>query len=314
MVKRPVFLSKEKEYKMARRRLLLPHLAAVTADIVIEYCRELKGNLVATFQHFDLITAQEKNCVGFFGNKLAYFNERSFSHFEALYGIYSVLALKNGDVACGLAHRVNLYRGTHLVAQLNCGKYSGFIRYMTEFSDGSLVTATEVGVLIWNLSSSPPSKTVVRVKCAAALLALDARRLVVGDYAGRIHVYTSEDLSMFAHGHTERVTGLAVLGNKLVSSSLDKKVCIWDIANKSLVHTINFSSGVRTICGLNDGRLVVGCNNHEITVWDVHGCTLALYVQAAEDVDLRVRGGKLAFATFGQKLVVSDTKDTRFFT
>lgn len=301
---------------MARRRLLLVHLAAVTVNIVIEYSRELKGKIFETGDSFDFISANGQQFVGARGNSFIYFDVyQKVITFEM---IHSLLALSNGDVACGLVDYINVYRGTRVIAHLRCSTAVGTVTSMAELPGGRLVTVSGGEISTWNLNASPPSRTVAENSCnVTAVLAIDSDRFVIGDQLGGIVMHHSNMWLEFANRHADCVTAFVKLGNYLVSSSANSvragTVRIWD-DGRNLVRAIQFQSPVLVMCVLVDGRLVVGCNNHEITVWDPHDFTCALVLHAAEDVNLRFTQRTLQFAVLpNNELVVDDGEQIRIY-
>lgn len=153
---------------MARRSILMQHVAAVTADIVVEYARELQGLAYEENAQYHLVAAYGNDCVGAHENFITYM--RGWESCVTVGAIHSLLVLRNGDVACGLVNCVNIYRGTQVATTLDCGK--GPVSAMAELHDGRLVTVSGCHLFTWNLSANPPSRTIRGHNChMTALLA-----------------------------------------------------------------------------------------------------------------------------------------------
>lgn len=120
------------------------------------------------------------------------------------------------------------------------------------------------------------------------------------------------------YGPWDCITALVKVGNNKFASSHAAAtssygtVIIWeDFQN---LHTIVFSSGVLAMCVLLDRRLVVGCNNHELTVWDPHDFSHVATLRDAEDINLRFQKRFLRFAVLANnELVVVDGEKTRSY-
>jgi WD40 repeat protein len=107
----------------------------------------------------------------------------------------------------------------------------------------------------------------------------DNQLIASGGYDGKIavwHIDTGQNL-LSIKAHTAFVMGLAFIDNntKLVSTSIDKYVKIWDVASGSLVQSWQSSATIYKILVMDDDQTLV-CNgeNHEILLWNIATATV----------------------------------------
>ena len=70
-------------------------------------------------------------------------------------------------------------------------------------------------------------------------------------------------------GHTSFVLALKVLPNGyLISGSYDCTIKFWDVETGTVKHDLKVNSGVDSLKLLEDGRLVCGCENGTINIYE----------------------------------------------
>ena len=73
-------------------------------------------------------------------------------------------------------------------------------------------------------------------------------------------------------GHKDVLTCLEITADKrLISSSTDKTICIWDLNNYKLINKLEgHTDGVQCLKILKDGRLASGSFDNTIKIWDLN--------------------------------------------
>lgn len=294
-------------------RCLVPFLCQDTSKIVFEYARELRGNYVASAQPFNFVVPLHNRMIAAQRLLVYDFTEQSLRLARCLYeACLSMIALRNGNIAIGNASSmVKVYDDRMQVTAEVDLSFPGYFRVnaLAELSDGTLAIGVQHTLIIWDLvSGKRVSMTVCTVgTIITKILALPNSALLTGDNQGRLSLRVGRKFTTYPKAHSQEVTELVLLGKNIASSSLDMTVKIWT-ADMQCVHVMSMLSPVLAMCVLHDGRLVVGCDNQHITVWDdTFTCVLTLREKGES---LQQKGNYLTFAVFKQQFIVSDWVDT----
>lgn len=100
----------------------------------------------------------------------------------------------------------------------------------------------------------------------------DSKYIFTGSADVKIGVWQQSDGKFVRslNAHTERVTGLQVLGNKLFSSSYDKTICVWQIGAFNCLKTLYVDEDWVTAlcCAVPAGFLFCGTDVGTLHAWD----------------------------------------------
>ena len=82
---------------------------------------------------------------------------------------------------------------------------------------------------------------------------------------------TDFDCQNSLEGHSAEVNSVAITrdGRFAVSASSDKSLKVWDLANKTVIRSLEgHSDAVETVIIADDGQIVSGSSDCTIRVWD----------------------------------------------
>jgi len=297
---------------MSCLNLLLDCLVADTAKIVLEYAHELRGNLVCTRDLvFDCVVAQGQDCLLGAKSKHLHYICKNNTKVDVGSPVFSLLALSNGDVACGTEDGVvKVFRDQKLHFTLKLEGRCGLVTAMAELAENKIVVGLSDGqIFLW---SRGVSKKLTNNYCiVTGLLPLSDEHFLFCDENGKVCKSRAGVWIQSFDRHTHFATSMVRIGGKIVSACLDGNIHISESGKP--VKLIAFHSPVLAMCVLPDGRLVVGCDNQEVTIWDPVKCVKVQTVQKAKRQSLSVRGRKLNMVVLGKELVVSDGARISFF-
>jgi WD40 repeat protein len=152
--------------------------------------------------------------------------------------ITALAALPNGDIASGntlgIIWVMSLQVSDILVLE---GPYMTAVSGLTPLPDGRLASSAGKNIRIWNHVS------------------LD-NKFRLGEYVSVLE------------GHTDDVTGLAVMPGRLASRSTDKTVRVWDINTGVCLLTLVHRDVIFNLAVFPDGRLATSSFDDVISVWD----------------------------------------------
>lgn len=267
---------------MAEGGLLLPFIAADLVPIVIEYARELKGNLVQRQDRsFDLMVAKAGSIFGTKFNSLSVQSGADERTVSTKREVRALLALKDGNIVVATALGiVQIFNGITLASEQSLVLPCEAVSAMAELSDDTLAIGTEEGTvaIVDTATKMCDLKKTMRAIGVTALLALPKAHFISGHSNGRLMEGSRRTSSrQFSSSHFLSVTALVAFGNKFASSSLDGTVRIWD-SDSLLMQTVGFKYPLVSMCALHDGRLVIGGENQQVTVHDPdnYKCVLTL--------------------------------------
>lgn len=291
--------------KMDQRSLVLEHLVADTANIVLEYAHELKGNLVYTYDLvFDFVVAQGKDSLVGAKSKCLHYIHKKNTKIDLGTPVFALLALSNGDIACGTENGVvKVLRDQKLHANLQLDGRCGVVTAMAELAENNIVIGLSDGqIFLWRHGAS---KKLANNYCIVTeLLPLTDEHFLYCDEHGKVYKSRAGVWVQLYDRHTRSASCMVKIGGKIASSCMDGNIRI--VENDKPVKLIAFNSPVLAMCVLPDGRLVVGCDNQEVTVWDPVKSVKVQTLQKGSRKSLLSRGRKLNLVVLGKQLVVSD--------
>ena len=81
---------------------------------------------------------------------------------------------------------------------------------------------------------------------------------------------TGECLKTLNNQHKNWITSVLMIQNsKFISGSWDKTIKLWDLNSFECLNTLTNDSGVYSLCLLPNNKIVCGCVNGTITIWNV---------------------------------------------
>jgi WD40 repeat protein len=129
-----------------------------------------------------------------------------------------------------------------------------------------------------NFSESDLSKSVFTQSFGgihALAFSPDGQVLAAGDSKGQIHLLRLEDEQKIAtfskHGWWTVSIAFSHDGKKLVSSSIDTTIKIWDVNTGQLLHNLGLTNWIWTVAFSPDSRIIAsGSNDNFIRIWDAN--------------------------------------------
>jgi len=136
---------------------------------------------------------------------------------------------------------------------------------------GGQSKAGQMGINMWSVSTLQHSKFLPTTAVIRSL-EISGRRLIGGSAGGEIHIWDMDtwEKKGALGGHTDSVFGLHSVGNLLVSSGDDRKVCVWDIGTMTLLQTVSppqvrhVWTAIRAVKLYKD-QIIAGSN--PVTMW-----------------------------------------------
>jgi WD40 repeat protein len=143
---------------------------------------------------------------------------------------------------------------------------------------------------------------------AAVIFSPDSRSVVTGQFDGRVCVWETGTGRLVRElpDHEKSCTGLAFTagGKRLLTSSTDGALCIYESEGWTLRHTLEHKDGVTSFSPTEDGRRVVTCAGNTATVWSVSSGQPEVVVTAPGGalrcVAVRADGKRFAAGTDGE--------------
>ena len=99
-------------------------------------------------------------------------------------------------------------------------------------------------------------------------LLLHNNSLFVGAANGNIEVWASTTGKSTIDGHSDKITSLAIAGDKLFSASFDKSIRAWDLATLKETSVMNGHSDWVHAIAVHENRLFSASEDHTVRVWD----------------------------------------------
>ncbi len=142
----------------------------------------------------------------------------------------------------------------------------------------SLVSAHDNQIIIWNLEDGKVqcvSESIHEDEITCCSFSGDNKSIISASASGQIILWVNQAENIIYQksliGHSERVTACYFLDSeKIISSSFDSTIRIWDIKSNSDEVVLNTRFPVNTLIITSDKRYVLaGNHNGEIEIWDL---------------------------------------------
>jgi len=152
-------------------------------------------------------------------------------------------------------------------------KHNDVIRRLLLLKDGRIASICIDGELkIWSIKGT--CERTIKANADCALIQLENEKLCISclDFSLKIINLKGKEKKLFK-GHENTVIQIIELGNnKLVSSSFDKTIKIWDKKKGKLLKNLTgHTETVREIIRLKDDRIVSTSFDKSIRIWDESG-------------------------------------------
>ena len=255
-----------------------------------------KNTLTGHYQQIHDIIVIDDNClIVSDGNSIKIWNinektNRTFKknekkHFFLNVCVYTILMLKNGDLASGTSD------SEIVIWNIKDGKVKKTIKYsgnnnrdivqvisLVLLKNGDLASASTLcfkksdnAIKIWDIESERVKRTLTgHTDSVTVLTVLENGDLVSGSADKTIKIWNVETGNVIKTltGHINSVSALKVFDNgDLVSGSVDCCMKIWDVDNRTVKKDINVNSKVNALVVLPNGRLVSG-SDRSIIIWE----------------------------------------------
>lgn len=186
----------------------------------------------------------------------------------------------------GEPHSVDIYAGLYSsLKTLNKESYNNLIGHtaavrslqFTPSGTGLYSTGSDGSILKWNLSNPENPIVIGQNQSINSSLALSStgRYLACGTDDAIIQIYDTDKLDRYPKvlkGHKDVVWATHFVGGeeRLVSSSADSTILLWNLSTKEFVVLARTKSRVRSIAVSPNGALVAGgLEDGKIVVWDL---------------------------------------------
>ncbi|MBS0604664.1 MAG: WD40 repeat domain-containing protein [Verrucomicrobia bacterium] len=129
-------------------------------------------------------------------------------------------------------------------------------------------------------------------------LALDGQRLVSSSHDNTIKIWdlTTNTCTATLEGHSGSVYTLAVQGKRLISASHDNTFKVWDLKTNTCTATLEGQSGSVTDLALDGHRLFSGSYDNTIQIWDLNTNTCTATLRGFSNSERLVLGGQRLFS------------------
>ncbi len=154
-------------------------------------------------------------------------------------------------------------------------RHAGGVKSICYHPDGDhFVTAGTDGRLIWRNADSLRIQNAIRShsnEVCGLTFSDDGQLLASGDYDGRIIVRAAATTEQrFRLRQPDAVSGMAIVGSRLITGSWDGWIRIWSLETKSIVEDINTGRAIHGMT-LDSERTTIATvhNTNEVLVWNL---------------------------------------------
>lgn len=257
------------------------------AAIVVEYAHQFAGQFVSSFRVYcSAIVKPHKSlfAMAFVAGGRVHVADKAFEPRIGIAGDEpcSLLALHNGRFVSGTENgNIHVWNpaATVIEQQWNAGPF--VVRALAELPNNLLAVGGFTGIFVFDMATCqqvakfkmPRVQTVCVLRTGTILAGCAYGRICFLQFANNKLelVHEIKELVREIKTYVSGITALADCCNgKFVSASIDKRVCIWDYSGTILneIDTGKMSPPV-ALAVLPDGRLVVGCDDERVFVWDL---------------------------------------------
>jgi len=254
--------------------------------IVVEYAHQFVGWFVSASEVYcSAIVKPHKSlfAMAFVSGGWLHVADKAFEPHIGIAGDEpcSLLALQNGGFVSGTKNgNIHVWNpATVIEKQWNAGPF--VVRALAELPNNLLAVGGFTGIFVFNLATRQPVAK-FNMHRVQTICVLRTGTILAGCAHGRICflqfannklelVHEIKDLVREIKTYVSGITALADCCNgKFVSASIDKRVCMWDYRGTMLneIDMRKMSPPV-ALAVLPDGRLVVGCDDERVFVWDL---------------------------------------------
>lgn len=250
------------------------------ATIVVEYAYQLMGTVVSCKRvYVSAIVKPHKSmfAMAFASGGRIHVADKCFEHPSSTSGLNlcSLLALRNGAFASGTENG-NIYVWDATATRIERRWYAdkSAIPALAELPDNLLATGGYPGVCVFDMVTGQRVAQLAMMRVQKVCV-LRTGTILAGCAYGRIWLlrFANKNLEIVhdIKAHLSGITALVDCRNgKFVSASFDRRVCMWDYSGTMLNELdMGMMSAPLELAVLPDGRLVVGCNDERVFVWDL---------------------------------------------
>jgi hypothetical protein len=182
--------------------------------------------------------------------------------------IECLVELQNGNIASGLWNNtISIWDSSKYTCINTLKGHSDIVTTLINMPDNQLASGScDSSIRVWDLNLSSAYTLKGHTKAVRSLF-FRSDKLYSCSWDKTIKIWKNKKILRTINAHDDYVTGIIDYDRRFISASFDRTVKIWG-KNGKLEEKLSANSYVNRLIKLIDGRLIAGCKDGTILIWD----------------------------------------------